>query len=452
MKVAKFGGSSLASASQINKVCDIILADPDRKIVVVSAPGKSAENPAKVTDLLIKCAEARLQSGDACAAVEQVVDRFDAIIADLDLDRALTDAIRQDLLSRLDHDAASPDRFTDTMKAAGEDNCAKLMAQALCKRGADAHYVSPGEAGLLLSDEPGNAQVLPQSYDNLAHLREHPGIVVFPGFFGATLDGDVATFPRGGSDTTGSILAAAVGADLYENFTDVDSVCAAAPGMVPNAYPINELTYREMRELSYAGFSVFQEEALIPVISAGIPICIKNTDKPEAPGTRIAPTRDSTPGRVMGIACKDGFCTLFVSKYLMNREVGFVRRLMWILEQEGIAFEHMPSGIDDVSVILREDGFDGETRDRVVERITEELKADEVRVEPNLALIMVVGEGMRRTPGIACRIAGALARSNVNIEILNQGASEIGLMIGIDAADLERAVQGLHAEFFEGDD
>jgi aspartate kinase len=452
MKVCKFGGTSLADAGQVGKVCQIVRSDPDRRIVVVSAPGKRPghKQDTKVTDLLIACAKRRLAGESAEAELKAIVDRFAAIQRELGLSSDITAEISADLKARLASDASHKERFMDAMKAAGEDNCAKLVAAELRREGVDAHYLSPQAGGLLLTDEYGNAQLLPESYANLARaLREAPGVTVFPGFFGYTRSGEVVTFPRGGSDITGSILAAAVEADLYENFTDVDSVFAVDPRIAPAVAPIPELTYREMRELSYAGFGVLHDEAIIPVVKAGIPICIRNTNRPELPGTRITAERDVRHGQVVGIAGAGGFCTLFVSKYLMNREVGFGRRFLQILEEEGLSFEHMPSGVDSISIILREGDLDAPTEERVVNRVRTELGANSIYVERGLALIMVVGEGMRHTVGLATRATGALARARVNIEMINQGASEITLMFGVKGADREKAVRALYEEFFK---
>jgi aspartate kinase len=289
---------------------------------------------------------------------------------------------------------------------------------------------------------------LPESYENLAALRDAPGVTVFPGFFGYTRGGSVVTFPRGGSDITGSVIAAAVRADVYENFTDVDSVFATDPRLVPEAGPIAELTYREMRELAYAGFAVFHDEAIVPVIRAGIPICIKNTNAPEAPGTRIVAERRHDPGTVVGIASAGGFCTIFVSKYLMNREIGFGRRLLQIFEEEGLSYEHVPSGIDNMSIVLSESGLDAPSERRVTERIRRELDVGDVEVERGLALVMIVGEGMRYRVGLAARATKALADAGVNIEMMNQGSSEISMMFGVKAADRERAVRSLYDAFF----
>jgi aspartate kinase len=448
MKVCKFGGTSMADAGQIRKVCDIVLADAERRLVVVSAPGKRSKTDTKVTDLLIALAETCLAGGAADEELAAVVDRYGQIARDLGLGDGITKRIEADLRARMATDRGHRGQFLDTLKAAGEDNCAKLVAEYLGSTGRQARYVSPRDAGLLLSHEFGNARVLPESYGNLAKLRDLAGITIFPGFFGYSPQGAVVTLPRGGSDITGSILAAAVKADLYENWTDVDSVFVANPAVVPNPRPLPEITYREMRELSYAGFSVFHEEALAPVFHAGVPVCIKNTNNPAAAGTRITLDRACPVGQVAGIACADGFCSIYTSKYLMNREVGFGRRLLAILEDEGLSFEHAPSGIDNISVILREKQFTGAVEARVMDRIRKELEVDDASVDRGLALVMVVGECMRHVVGIAARATNAFARAAVNIEMINQGSSEVSMMFGVKAEDATRAVRALYDEFF----
>lgn len=455
MKVSKFGGTSLATAEQIRKVCDIVTADPERRLVVVSAPGKRTREDIKVTDLLITCAERYLAYGSAEEELDAAIARYREIAQGLARCRfahqaeEITEQIAADLRERLAADASHRGRFLDVVKAGGEDNCAKLVAHFLSSMGVEAHYINPKDAGLLVSDEHGNARVLPESYQNLRALQNTSGVMIFPGFFGYSPRGTLVTFPRGGSDITGSILAVAVEADVYENFTDVDGVFAANPTLISNPRAIPELTYREMRELSYAGFTVFHEEALIPVFRAGIPVCIKNTNNPYAPGTRIVPNRQSVTGPVAGIAGDEGFCSIYVSKYLMNREIGFGRRLLQILEEEALSYEHTPSGIDNISVILREKQFDQTTETRVIQRIKTELAVDDIGVERHLSLIMIVGEGMRHTIGIAARATGTLAKAGVNIEMINQGSSEISMMFGVKAADTVRAVKALYQEFFE---
>ena len=306
---------------------------------------------------------------------------------------------------------------------------------------------------MFLTDDFGNAQLLEESYPQLARtLTGRAGLVIFPGFFGYTKGGQVATFPRGGSDITGSILAAAVGADVYENFTDVDSVYPVDPRLVPTVkHGIAEMTYREMRELSYAGFGVFHDEAVIPAVKAAVPINVRNTNRPEEPGTMIVQTRKAEAGGVVGIASDDGFCNIFVDKYLMNREVGFGRKLLQILEDEGVSYEHTPSGIDNISVVIREKSFSPECEARVRERIQNDLAPDNVQIERGYALVMVVGEGLYYTVGMASKATAALSAANVNIEMMNQGSSEISMMFGVKSSDRAKAVNALYEAFFSNE-
>ncbi|MGQ9010348.1 aspartate kinase [Bacillus stercoris] len=450
MKVVKFGGSSLASGAQLDKVFHIVTSDPARKAVVVSAPGKRYAEDTKVTDLLIACAEQYLASGSAPELAEAVVERYALIANELQLGQSIIEKIRDDLFTLLEGDKSNPEQYLDAVKASGEDNNAKLIAAYFRYKGVKAEYVNPKDAGLFVTNEPGNAQVLPESYQNLYRLRERDGLIIFPGFFGFSKDGDVITFSRSGSDITGSILANGLQADLYENFTDVDAVYSVNPSFVENPKEISELTYREMRELSYAGFSVFHDEALIPAFRAGIPVQIKNTNNPSAGGTRVVSKRDNTNGPVVGIASDTGFCSIYISKYLMNREIGFGRRALQILEEHGLTYEHVPSGIDDMTIILRQGQMDAATERSVIKRIKEDLHADEVIVEHHLALIMVVGEAMRHNVGTTARAAKALSEAQVNIEMINQGSSEVSMMFGVKEAEERKAVQALYQEFFAG--
>ena len=449
MKVVKFGGTSLANAEQIKKVCTIILSDPERRIAVVSAPGKRNREDTKVTDMLIACADSALAGRDVNASTGRVIVRFAEIISGLGVETGLLKEIGDDLYKRLSMDRSNPRKFTDAVKAAGEDYCARIVASYMASLGEDAYYASPMEAGLYLSAEFGNAQVLPQSYENIAKaLKDKTGVAIFPGFFGYTTDGEIVTFPRGGSDITGSILAAAVDAELYENFTDVDSVFAANPSVIDSPASIKVLTYREMRELSYSGFSVFHEEALEPVYRKGIPVCIKNTNNPSAPGTLISRSRDDCNGPVTGVACENGFCSITMSKYLMNREIGFGRKLLQVFEEEGLSYDHTPSGIDNISVILKESKLGNGVEQKVIKRIREQLEVDEIGIQRDLSLVMIVGEGMRHTVGITARATSALAASSVNIEMINQGASEASIMFGVLKKDADKAVKALYNEFF----
>ena len=449
MKVCKFGGTSVASAQQIKKVANILLSDSSRKIIVVSAPGKRYSNDTKVTDLLILLAEKSLIGQDTEPELQQVLARYNEISNELGLDQTITSTIEKDLRGRLALDKDDPILFMDSLKASGEDNNAKLIAAYLQSIGQQATYVSPKEGGLLVNERPKRVQALPEGEVLLAKLRNIPGIVVFPGFFGFTKDGTLRTFNRGGSDITGALLAAATGAELYENFTDVDSVFAANPTVVDNPCAIYTMTYREMRELSYAGFSVFHDEALRPAFLHSIPVCIKNTNNPNARGTMIVKERECGSQPVVGIAADNGFSTLFVDKYLMNVEVGFGRRLLQILEEEEIPFEHTPSGIDNMSVIIRDAFLTGEKEARILERVTAELEADDAYFRKDYSMVVLVGERMRDTTGLTARAAMAIAKTGASIQMINQGSTEVSLVFGIHKKDEMPVLRSLYEEFFQ---
>lgn len=447
MKVAKFGGTSLADANQFKKVADIIKADEERKFIVVSAPGKRHEHDFKITDLLIRLGEAYMKEEKYKSYYITIVDRFFQIINDLELDESLMNEIEDRIKQVMELDLEFNEKL-DHFKAIGEDSSAKILSQYLQKLGLEASYVNPKDAGIVLEDTPTGAKLSDKSYDRIYQLRDRGGILVIPGFFGYTEDGKLLTFSRGGSDITGAIVAAGVKASLYENFTDVDSVYTVNPKIVENPKPIELLTYREMRELSYAGFSVFHDEALIPAFKANIPVEIKNTNNPLKKGTLIVSNKKPNDNCVVGIASDTGFSSIYVSKFLMNRELGFGRKLLQIFEEEGVSFEHVPSGIDEMTVIVRDSQL-GDKEERIVERIKNELHPDTVAVHHNLALIMVVGEGMKETIGMAQRATTALGEAKVNIEMINQGSSEVSMMFGIKANDLHRAIKSLYREFFE---
>ena len=453
MKVCKFGGSSLANAAQLNKVIDIVLADPARRIVVVSAPGKRSGGDTKVTDLLIALAETALKGENVDRAFGEVVERYAQMAQELKLGDAIVQEIERDLRGRLAQAATlAKDEFLDLMKAAGEDNNAKLVAVAFEVRGRKARYASPKETGLVLTGSFGDATLDPDSYARLSRaFSNFDGIVIYPGFFGYTRDGKVATFPRGGSDITGSILAAAVCADVYENFTDVDSVYPCDPRIVPEVKDgegIATMTYREMRELSYAGFGVFNDDAVIPAVKARIPINIRNTNHPGEPGTMIQQSRRVVPGTVVGIASADDFCNIVVEKYLMNRQIGFGRRLLQILEENGISYEHMPSGVDSQCVVVKGQYLPKERERKVVAEIKAQLAPDFVTVERDLTILMVVGEGMCYTPGMLAKACLALASAGISMSMVNQGSSEVSFMLAIRTQDRDAAVRALYRAFF----
>ncbi|WP_117169274.1 aspartate kinase [Paraliobacillus sediminis] len=447
MKVSKFGGSSVASASQLKKVAQIIQADADRKAIVVSAPGKRFSEDNKVTDLLIKLGEAYLANEPHQKQLDEVLLRFSSITTELNLSDRILGEIKDDIASVFASDYQKELKL-EAIKSIGEDSLAKILSAYLQSLGVEASYLNPKEAGIILSDEPGSAQILDESFELLYKLRDRKEIVVIPGFFGYTKEGKLVTFSRGGSDITGSIVAAGVKADLYENFTDVDSVYCVNPTIVDNPKEITSLTYKEMRELSYAGFSVFHDEALIPAFKASIPVCIKNTNNPDGLGTIIVSQKEPNGNPVVGIASDIGFLSLYVSKYLMNRELGFGRRLLHILEDEGISFEHTPSGIDDLSVIIRESELSEAKEEKIIKRIKDELDPDQVYIERDLALIMIVGESMNSSVGIAAKATEAFLRANVNLEMINQGSSETSMMFGVKEEGVKRAVQSLYEIFF----
>jgi aspartate kinase len=448
MKVSKFGGTSVANAEQMKKVAKIITSDPERKFVVVSAPGKRSEEDFKVTDMLIQLGNCYINNEPYEDCNDIVMDRFREIVNELDLPERMLIEI-QDKINQVLQMSATDTMKLNALKAIGEDSSAKLLSEYLKKIGLTANYVNPKDAGIILSSHNGNPKVLPKSYHQLYKLRELDGILVIPGFFGFTEEGQLVTFSRGGSDISGSIVAAGVKASLYENFTDVDSVYAVNPNIVKNPKKINTLTYKEMRELSYAGFSVFHDEALRPAFDKKIPVCIKNTNNPDLPGTMIIAEKKQNQKCVVGIAADTGFSSLYISKYLMNQEVGFGRRLFSILEDAGVSFEHAPSGIDDMTIIIRDSKLSKEKEAYILKRIEAELEPDTISMERDLAIVMVVGEGLVSTIGIASKATAAISNANVNIEMINQGSSEVSMMFGIKAENLNKAVRSLYNAYFE---
>lgn len=448
MKVTKFGGSSVASAEQIKKVANIVKADPQRKFIVVSAPGKRFKKDKKITDMLIELGEIGRKHRPKAEYIEPIMKRFTEIVEELKLGGMILKEINQTIENVL-HMDATPSEKLEALKAIGEDSSAKILSAYLTSIGIPARYMNPQEVGIIVSNNPGNARILPESFPKIYNLRTTEDILIIPGFFGYTKKGQLNTFSRGGSDITGSIIAAGIKADLYENYTDVDCVYSVNPAYIEKPKKITTLTYKEMRELSYAGFSVFHDEALIPAFKEEIPVCIKNTNNPKAPGTLIVSEKKPSEKCVVGIASDTGFCSIYISKYLMNREIGFGRKLFAILEDEGISFEHAPSGIDDMSVIIRESNLPLEKEKLVMERIQHELNPDLISIHRNLAMIMVVGEGLVRTIGVAQKATAAISNANVNIEMINQGSSEVSMMFGIKAEDLDRAVKSLYHTFFD---
>lgn len=448
MKVIKFGGSSLASATQLQKVFQIVKEDSARKIVVVSAPGKRSSEDTKVTDLLISYYEKYTANQDTKAVAERIIQRYEAIMDELKMNKAVLSNIRTAIEGLAALPKENNPHLFDAFLASGEDNNAKLVAAYFSENGLEASYTNPLELGIIVSDEPGNARILPSSLNKINRFKDTEKVLVVPGFFGYTENQDICTFSRGGSDITGSIVAAGVQAEIYENFTDVDGIFVAHPGIVRQPKTMKALTYREMRELAYAGFAVLHDEALMPAYRANIPVVIKNTNNPSHPGTLITTARDVNHNPVVGIASDQGFASIYISKYLMNRELGFGRKVLQIFEELGLSYEHMPSGIDDISIILRERQLNEEVEQQLMSRLEKELRPDELRITRGLSMLMIVGEGMRQRIGVMADSAVALAKNEINLEMINQGSSEVSIMFGIQSQQEEKAIRALYQTFF----
>jgi aspartate kinase len=428
--VCKFGGTSVADAGQIRKAAAILDADPRRRVIVPSAPGKRDGGDQKITDLLYLCHEMARQELDFGQPFERIADRYRAIAGDLGVG-GIDDEL--DAVRRAITDGAS----RDFVASRGEYLNGRIFAAFL-----DATFVDPMEAILIADD----GRLRPESYDRLAPLLRGGGRVVVPGFYGADARGRVRTFSRGGSDLSGAIVARAVEAAIYENWTDVPGFLMADPRIVPDAQPIREVTYRELRELAYMGASVLHDEAIFPVRERRIPIHIRDTNAPDDPGTRIVAERDASHSTVIGIAGRKGFTAITLEKALMNKERGFGRKFLEVIEEHGISFEHLPTGIDSMSVVIREDEL-GDKAEAVIEDVRRVLEPDRVDVIPELALLAVVGEGMAYRSGVAARVFSALGAAAVNVRLIAQGSSEISIFIGVANDTYEAAVHALHAEF-----
>lgn len=434
-KVVKFGGSSLADAKQFKKVAEIIKADPERTYVVPSAPGKRFKDDTKVTDLLYQCFERTLTGEDFAKAFAPVRERYDEIIKDLELDISLEEEyvkIGQDFRDGANRDYAA---------SRGEYLNGILLAKYLGFEFVDA-------AKGIFFDHKGNFDADITNACLGAILDEKPKAVI-PGFYGAMPDGSVKTFSRGGSDFTGSVVAKAVGASLYENWTDVSGFLVADPRIVDNPAGIEIITYSELRELSYMGAGVLHEDAIFPVRSANIPINIKNTNAPADKGTLIVPEADNnTRYLVTGIAGKKDFSVISIEKDRLNSENGFMRRMLQVLENHGVFPEHMPTGIDTVSVVVNSKELgQGINREKLVNRLKEVLRPDHFEIIDGLALIAVVGRGMRAKKGTATRLFAALSHADINIRMIDQGSSELNIIVGIDEKDFEKAIQVIYDVF-----
>lgn len=432
-KVVKFGGSSLASARQFKKVGDIIHADKTRRYVIPSAPGKRDNKDEKVTDLLYQCYEAASTGASYKKILEKIKKRYTDIIDGLDLNLNLDhefDRIEENFIAGIGKDYAA---------SRGEYLNGLVMAEYLGFEFIDA-------AEVIFFDEKGSLDAEATNRE-LSERLAHCERAVIPGFYGSRADGSIKTFSRGGSDVTGSIVARAIHADLYENWTDVSGFLVADPRIIDKPEVIETITYRELRELSYMGASVLHEDAIFPVRKEGIPINIRNTNKPEDKGTLIVESTCRKPRYVItGIAGKKGFCSINIEKAMMNAEVGFCRKILSVFENQDISIEHMPSGIDTMTVFVHQDEFE-EHEQSVIAGIHRAVEPDLVDLEADLALIAVVGRGMKATRGTAGRIFSALAHARINVKMIDQGSSEFNIIIGVKNGDFEPAIKAIYDIF-----
>ena len=450
MKVVKFGGSSLADGPEYEHAINIITADHDRRVVVTSAPGKRHDGDIKVTDLLIKYANAVINGQQTAELVNQIFARYQSIADYFQLSEEQLASIKNRLEALPKQEYPNDHYLMAAFKAHGERLNAELMALVLNHLGHAARLVTPEEAGIRVTGTPNNASVTPETYALLDRLTYSDSeILIFPGFYGITLAGHIATFSRGGSDITGAILARGLHADMYENFTDVDAIYSANPHVIDHPQPISKMTYREMRELSYAGFSVFHDEALIPAIQGNVPINVKNTNHPEKPGTLIVPDQSFQPTDIItGIVSGKHFGAIYLHKYLLNKQSGFTLRILEILANHHVSYEHMPSGIDDITIILDKNQINDSLIDTICNEIQEEINPDRLEWIDNYAITMVVGEGMKNRTGVINDILSPLADKHIAVPMINQGASRIAIMIGTYNEDADAAVAAIYHRFF----
>lgn len=432
-KVVKFGGSSLASAEQFKKVGDIIRADEGRRYVVPSAPGKRNSADTKVTDMLYDCYRTAVAGRDFKKKLQNIKARYQEIIDGLNLSLDLSPEFEK-----------IAENFA---AAAGEDYAASrgeylngiVMANYLGYT-----FVDPAEC--IFFEDNGNLDG-EMTYKKLAERLGGIDHAVIPGFYGSLHDGSVKTFSRGGSDVTGSIVAKAIHADLYENWTDVSGMLVTDPRIVDNPAVIETITYKELRELAYMGATVLHEDAIFPLRQEGIPINIRNTNRPQDKGTVIVESTCYKPAyTITGIAGRKGFASINIEKDMMNSEIGFGRKVLQVFEDNGLSFEHMPSGIDTLTVYVHQSEFE-EKEQNIISGLHRAVAPDAIDLEADLALIAVVGRGMRRNRGTAGRIFSALAHKHVNVKMIDQGSSELNIIIGVENRDFETAIRAIYDIF-----
>ena len=436
MKVVKFGGSSLADANQFRRVAAIVKADPARRYVVASAPGKRFSDDTKVTDMLYHCYDLVRQGKDIGSYYAGICDRYNSIIEDLGLDFDISGELEY-IRNAIEHYSGQ-----DFAASRGEYLNSLILAKFLKFDFIDAESVIYFRENGTFDEEKTNMMMREE-------LKKHQYAVI-PGFYGVMPNGTIKTFSRGGSDITGSIVARAAEADLYENWTDVSGCLMADPRIVDDPLPVRTITYRELRELSYMGASVLHEDAIFPVRYAGIPINIRNTNEPSAPGTMIVSATSEYDAEhiITGVAGKRGFSVIHIEKDMMNAEIGFGRRVLDVLEDNDISFEHLPSGVDTMSVILSSACIKDEfKRERILSSINKRVHPDSIVIEDGLALLAVVGRGMVKAKGTAARVFSAISNAGINIRMIDQGSSELNIIIGVEEHDLEKALTAIYNEF-----
>ena len=434
VKAVKFGGSSLASAEQFKKVKNIILSEEERRFVVPSAPGKRFSDDIKVTDLLYRCHGEAKVGMDFTHTLDTIKSRYEEIIKGLDLDLSLDDEIAV-IAENLKKGTS-----IDYIASRGEYLNGIVLAKCL-------GYEFIDSAEVILFDENGKF-LSEETNEKLSARLSTMDNAVLPGFYGSMPNGEVKTFSRGGSDVTGAILARAIRADVYENWTDVSGFLAADPRIVENPEVIEVITYKELRELSYMGAGVLHESVIFPVRKEGIPVNIRNTNAPEDKGTMIVESTCHVPGHtITGIAGKKGFASVNIDKDKMNSEVGFGRKVLEVFENNGMSFEHMPSGIDTMTVFVNMEQFIPKEQ-LVLSQLHQAVHPDSIELEADLALIAVVGRGMKNSTGCASKIFKALAEANVNIKMIDQGSSEMNIIVGVRNSDFNNAIKAIYKAFF----
>lgn len=435
--VCKFGGSSLADGTNILKVCEILHSDPARKYAVVSAPGKRYSGDTKVTDLLYECYREAKEKGHCADTFSKIRTRFTSIAKELGMSAfdigAILDETEREINER---------KSADFTASRGEYLNARIIAAKLSWTFVDAKDIIFFDANGAFDE----AKSYPIIAEKLGACKE----AVIPGFYGTDTNGNIKTFSRGGSDISGSIIARAVNADLYENWTDVSGFLACDPRIVNSPERIEVISFKELRELSYMGANVLHADSIFPVRKGDIPIKIKNTFRPEDPGTLILPSKKyvSRGNTVTGIAGKKDFTVIYLEKSMMNGEIGFARKVLSILEDHKICFEHMPSGIDTLSLVIESKYLTDGLLEQLLEEIRDAVHPDYVRVLENIALVATVGHGMASSIGTSARLFKALSDAGINVRMIDQGSSELNIIVGIDNDDYEKCVRAVYHEFF----